>query len=418
MQPERATSPADEGAQVRSAGNRPPIAPAPAHVLCGAAVACVFVSTMASGQTRSPLIWFLAAVPAAAGYLLGRRPAAAWGAVAMLACVGVEIVRRIYPIESDVPVSSSLVLASVGALIALTTALAGAIARPEEPPARPHEPLEAAPHEAASEPERRAPFDLRGLVQDAIEVSAAAAAERGVTLTVAIAEGTPARVSGDATRLRQVLADLLGDAVRAAEKRAITVSVSAREAADGAVEIACVVRDAASSIPAFTFAFRADRPAGASARAEAARAEPARAEAAPAVERTTPAPEDVLDQEVLAGLRRLFARRQGDLRAMMEEYLRSAERHLATIDGALAQGDTRTAQESAHSFKGVSGQMGAKQVMTLALHVEKAATAGDVDRACALLATLRAAHEAARPFLLEACDAAAGARESIPSPAA
>lgn len=98
---------------------------------------------------------------------------------------------------------------------------------------------------------------------------------------------------------------------------------------------------------------------------------------------------------------------------MMDDYLASADRHLSRIDEALANGDAEAARESAHSFKGVSGQMGSKHVMAAAYRLERAAAAGDVAGARSLLETLRAAHAAARPALLEACEARGPAR--VPS---
>ncbi len=146
--------------------------------------------------------------------------------------------------------------------------------------------------------------------------------------------------------------------------------------------------------------------------------------------------EDLLDHAALDAIRRLLASKPGELRSMMDDYLESAEQQLSNIDAALARGDADAVEMAAHSLKGVSGQMGARQVMAAAHRVEKAAAAGDMEGARALVPALRAAHETARPLLLDASgdrapvsgasvreDHAAagsggGARSSAPSPAA
>ena len=132
----------------------------------------------------------------------------------------------------------------------------------------------------------------------------------------------------------------------------------------------------------------------------------------PAAQPPSAPQDDPIDHKALDGLRRLFANRAGELRSMMDDYLESADRHLVTIDEALAKSETEAAEMSAHSLKGVSGQMGARNVMAAAYRVEKAAAAGDVAGARELLQALRDAHEAARPLLLDACGDAAPSSET------
>jgi len=115
-------------------------------------------------------------------------------------------------------------------------------------------------------------------------------------------------------------------------------------------------------------------------------------------------PLDAIDRAILDGLRSLLASLPGELRSIVDEYVQSAERLLAEIDEALARGDGATAEMAAHSLKGVSGQMGARDVMAAARQVENACAAGDLEGARRAVPGLRAAHEVARPLLLEACD--------------
>jgi len=58
------------------------------------------------------------------------------------------------------------------------------------------------------------PFDLRGCVEESLDLLAARAAEKGVNLLYEFDAHTPEMVVGDVTRLRQVLVNLLANAVK------------------------------------------------------------------------------------------------------------------------------------------------------------------------------------------------------------
>jgi PAS domain S-box-containing protein len=75
------------------------------------------------------------------------------------------------------------------------------------------------------------PFELRPWVQDAIDLFAGRAQEKHLRLACEIGPDVPARVAGDATRLRQVLVNLLGNAVKFTDAGAVTVTVTAAPAA-------------------------------------------------------------------------------------------------------------------------------------------------------------------------------------------
>ncbi|MGX4514709.1 histidine kinase dimerization/phospho-acceptor domain-containing protein, partial [Clostridioides difficile] len=60
----------------------------------------------------------------------------------------------------------------------------------------------------------KAPFDLRRLVTSTVTVLSFAAESKGLTVSAEYDPAVPTYVMGDATRLRQVLVNLLGNAVK------------------------------------------------------------------------------------------------------------------------------------------------------------------------------------------------------------
>mgnify|MGYP005846567067 CR=1 FL=1 len=70
-------------------------------------------------------------------------------------------------------------------------------------------------------------FDLRECMEDAVDLMAAKAAEKGLDLAYLIDPGTPEAIIGDATRLRQIIINLLSNAVKFTEIGEVVLSVSA-----------------------------------------------------------------------------------------------------------------------------------------------------------------------------------------------
>ena len=71
------------------------------------------------------------------------------------------------------------------------------------------------------------PFQLRECIDSALDLVRHRAAEKGLTLELSVAEGVPAGVIGDVTRLRQVLLNLLSNAIKFTDKGGLALSVHA-----------------------------------------------------------------------------------------------------------------------------------------------------------------------------------------------
>jgi signal transduction histidine kinase/DNA-binding response OmpR family regulator len=69
------------------------------------------------------------------------------------------------------------------------------------------------------------PFDLRECIEDALDLLAPRAAEKGLDLAYYIGPRVPAAVYGDVTRLRQILVNLLSNAVKFTDMGDVVVSV-------------------------------------------------------------------------------------------------------------------------------------------------------------------------------------------------
>ncbi|RMH17028.1 MAG: response regulator [Acidobacteria bacterium] len=93
------------------------------------------------------------------------------------------------------------------------------------------------------------PFDLRNCVEEALDLVAQPAAEKGIELVADIASDLPRRLLGDVTRLRQILVNLLSNAVKFTERGEVVVAVSAHRQEDGRYELSFAVRDTGIGIP-------------------------------------------------------------------------------------------------------------------------------------------------------------------------
>ena len=95
---------------------------------------------------------------------------------------------------------------------------------------------------------RPSPFVLRQLIESALEMFRAPAAERGIVLRLSIGPGVPDELYTDPGRLRQVLLNLLSNAVKFAASGEVRVTAEA-QFADGRPRLRLAVRDRGPVIP-------------------------------------------------------------------------------------------------------------------------------------------------------------------------
>ena len=99
-------------------------------------------------------------------------------------------------------------------------------------------------------------------------------------------------------------------------------------------------------------------------------------------------------------LRRLAGDASGSFTEIVDEYIGSADRLVAALEGAVAARSIPDAITAAHTLKGCAGQMGARRVAEEAAAIEARLKTEELDRAALQLPVLRAAHDAARWALL------------------
>ncbi|MBL9199267.1 MAG: PAS domain-containing protein [Opitutaceae bacterium] len=92
-------------------------------------------------------------------------------------------------------------------------------------------------------------FDVRECVESALDVLAARAAEKKIDLICELADGVPARVRGDDTRLRQIVVNLLSNAVKFTAEGQVLLSVAVVERTTAGRRLRFSVHDSGIGIP-------------------------------------------------------------------------------------------------------------------------------------------------------------------------
>jgi signal transduction histidine kinase len=93
-------------------------------------------------------------------------------------------------------------------------------------------------------------FDLRETILEVIRLLEPQASAKGLEIALQWADGTPGRLLGDATRIRQVLINLVGNAIKFTERGGITVSAECMQKLEEGATLALAVRDTGIGIPA------------------------------------------------------------------------------------------------------------------------------------------------------------------------
>jgi CheY-like chemotaxis protein len=94
------------------------------------------------------------------------------------------------------------------------------------------------------------PFDLRECIEDALDLLAPRAAEKGLDLAYYMGPQVPAAIFGDVTRLRQILVNLLSNAVKFTDRGDVAVMVeSGGETTSLLQELQFSVKDTGIGIP-------------------------------------------------------------------------------------------------------------------------------------------------------------------------
>src|ERR1700680_633619 len=87
------------------------------------------------------------------------------------------------------------------------------------------------------------PFDLPELVRDLGEMLAPQAAAKGIELIVQSSPTLPRMVKGDASRLRQILTNLLGNSIKFTESGYVELKVFCAEQSSDRIRLRCTVQD-------------------------------------------------------------------------------------------------------------------------------------------------------------------------------
>ncbi|QYM79895.1 response regulator [Horticoccus luteus] len=95
----------------------------------------------------------------------------------------------------------------------------------------------------------REEFSLRECIEGTLDLFAPRAAEKGLDFLYEISDGVPALVRGDATRLRQVIVNLLNNAVKFTAKGEVVLSVRTLQQDETSAEVEFAVKDTGIGIP-------------------------------------------------------------------------------------------------------------------------------------------------------------------------
>lgn len=94
------------------------------------------------------------------------------------------------------------------------------------------------------------PFQLNQCLDEVLEITAHAAANKNLELNYLITAAVPVLIVGDMTRLRQILVNLVSNAIKFTEHGEVLISVDAASLGDDCYELTFAVKDTGIGIPA------------------------------------------------------------------------------------------------------------------------------------------------------------------------
>lgn len=92
-------------------------------------------------------------------------------------------------------------------------------------------------------------FDLRVTMEDAVEMLAIKAQEKGLEISCMVDPNMDTAVCGDPGRLRQIMINLAGNAIKFTSQGEVAISIKELERGQGSVKLLCKIRDTGIGIP-------------------------------------------------------------------------------------------------------------------------------------------------------------------------
>ena len=86
---------------------------------------------------------------------------------------------------------------------------------------------------------------------------------------------------------------------------------------------------------------------------------------------------------------------------IVSRFLEETVQRLATLRSAVDSGDAQLLEQSAHALRGISGTVGANEMLDLAVRLEEFGRSGHVDGAADLVSELEVALGRARPIFAQ-----------------
>lgn len=93
------------------------------------------------------------------------------------------------------------------------------------------------------------PFDVRVCIEEVLDLFAGKASESGIDLVYEMGPDVPEQITGDSTRLRQILINLVGNAMKFTDKGEVFIGVRVEKVLNNEVTLTFEIRDSGIGIP-------------------------------------------------------------------------------------------------------------------------------------------------------------------------